>query len=74
MQERGFSEHSLPAAIKQRLLRLANLTPGDFATVLRQEGILGETFDPEALLQAIEGESAAKPGARSRSIGFTAAI
>lgn len=75
MQERGFPEKSLPSDVRQRLWCLTHLTPGDFATALRKERILGDTFDPDGLLEALESECAVKPEVRNhRSIGFTATL
>ena len=74
MQERGFPEKSLPSDVRQRLWCLTHLTPGDFATALRRERILGDTFNPDGLLAVLESECAVKPEARHRSIGFSAAL
>ena len=74
MQQRGFSEGSMPSEVRQRLLRTTNLTPGDFATALRREQIMGDTFDPAGLVDALEAECSVKPEAAQRGIGFTAAI
>lgn len=56
----------------QRVRQLQNLTPGDFAAVLRQS-----RFRPlqsaEALVTALEDECGLKPCARPPSIGFLAA-
>ena len=52
-------------------LRLDPLTPGDFAVVARRAAILG-TRDPHALAAMLAEEVAAKPGAGSTPIGFTA--
>ncbi len=51
-----------------RLGRLQKLTPGDFATVIRQSRFRPITA-PAALIAALEAECAAKEGARS-AIGF----
>ena len=48
---------------------LTNLTPGDFAVVLRKAEILGHLQDPKVLAELLEAECAAKPGHR-RKIGF----
>ena len=55
---------------KKRLEKLDNLTPGDFATVVRQYRVTGQSLDAKALFAALEQESLAKPGANGRSIGF----
>ena len=48
---------------------LTNLTPGDFAVVLRKAEILGYLQDPKVLAELLEAECAAKPGHRGK-IGF----
>ncbi len=55
---------------KNALARLYNLTPGDFATVVRQSRSLNKAILPRYLLGALEKECKAKPGA-GKSIGFT---
>ena len=50
---------------------LANLTPGDFATVRRKADILGCLAEPETLAGMLKEECEAKPGHR-RPIGFLA--
>ncbi len=60
--------------MKRRLLGLTTLTPGDFATALRREQIMGDRFDPDALVEALEAECSVKPEAAQRGIGFTAAL
>ena len=57
------------APYKQALGKLDKLTPGDFATVLRQALSLGQTITPALLLEALTKECRAKPN-HSRSIGF----
>ncbi len=54
---------------KTDLTRLDNLTPGDFATIVRQSRSLNKTIHPRYLLSALEKECKAKPGA-GKSIGF----
>ncbi len=54
---------------KTGLAKLDNLTPGDFATIVRQFRSLNKTIDPHHLLSALEKECKAKPGA-GKSIGF----
>jgi transitional endoplasmic reticulum ATPase len=56
--------------IEQRLNRLRNLTPGDFATVKRQSAVLGKIPSPAELITALEKESQIKPGANKQSLGF----
>jgi len=60
----------LVAALQQWLSRLTNLTPGDFATVIRQVCVLGRRYDAEQLLAALEEECLAKT--KSKLVkGFT---
>lgn len=47
MQERGFPEESLASSFRRQLGCITSLTPGDFATALRRERILGDTFNPD---------------------------
>jgi SpoVK/Ycf46/Vps4 family AAA+-type ATPase len=56
-------------ALRARLLRLAKLTPGDFAAVARQTRFraLGAPVD---LLKALEAECAIKAPGRSQPMGF----
>ena len=49
--------------------RLANLTPGDFATLARKAAILGCTGDPAELARMLAATSAAKPD-RAAPIGY----
>jgi SpoVK/Ycf46/Vps4 family AAA+-type ATPase len=56
---------------RHRLLKLEQLTPGDFATVLRQADTLGETFSAHELLNQLEKECELKRGDKSpNKIGF----
>lgn len=54
---------------KREIAKLDRLTPGDFATVLRQLLSLGESVTPERLLESLAKECLVKPDF-SRSIGF----
>ena len=55
----------------QRLAKLEQLCPGDFAAVKRQVEILAETLAPEEFLAQLEAEHRIKPEVReSRAIGF----
>ncbi|NJL07452.1 MAG: AAA family ATPase [Methylacidiphilales bacterium] len=54
----------------QWLLRIENLTPGDFAVVIRKASVMGLS-DPTRAADWLKQESDAKPGAR-RPIGFAA--
>ena len=66
-QQQGLPEPG-PAELA-KLQALSNLTPGDFAAVLRQSR-LRPLRDASAWVQALQGESTIKPGAKSQSIGF----
>ncbi len=57
-----------------RLARLDNLTPGDFATVLRQTRLSDEDLVAETLLERLDTESRLKGAHTSRAIGFTASL
>lgn len=62
---------ALTPALRERLLRLDQLCPGDFAAVQRQARILGDTLSPEAFVEQLEAEHRIKPEVReSRSVGF----
>lgn len=65
-------EIPLPDAVMARLMRLDNLTPGDFATVLRQARLLGKPYDAEQLVVALEAECLAKQPGKRPPAGFTA--
>ncbi len=69
LKEHGCNPKSETKQYKIVLARLDNLTPGDFATVVRQSRSLNKTIDPRYLLSALEKECKAKPGA-GKSIGF----
>jgi SpoVK/Ycf46/Vps4 family AAA+-type ATPase len=61
----------LEPAMAQRLARLDQLCPGDFAAVKRQVDILGETLEPGEFLAQLEAEHRIKPEVReARRIGF----
>ncbi|VTU15506.1 Proteasomal ATPase [Variovorax sp. PBL-H6] len=56
---------------QQRLARLPQLCPGDFAAVKRQTDILGVAFSADEFLDQLEAEHRIKPEVReSRSMGF----
>ncbi len=62
---------AVPAALGARLARLELLAPGDFAVVMRQATLLGETPDPDAFVEQLEREHRAKPDVRfARPVGF----
>ena len=60
--------------LRKRLETYANLTPGDFATIVRQGRLSGDTLTPEALLQGLANESGFRTMKPARGIGFTAVI
>jgi len=51
-----------------------NLTPGDFAIIVRQNRLSGDQLTPETLLHGLARESRFKAPKTLRSIGFTADI
>ena len=59
---------------QNRLAPLENLTPGDFATVVRQNRLSADSLTPHVLLKGLTRESTFKAGQRCRGIGFTAAM
>ncbi|MDO9029854.1 MAG: ATP-binding protein [Hydrogenophaga sp.] len=62
---------ALEPALRERLSRLDQLCPGDFAAVKRQVEILGESIEPAEFLAQLEAEHRIKPGVReARKIGF----
>lgn len=63
-------EIPVPDAVIARLMRLDNLTPGDFATVMRQARLLGKPFDAEQLVAALEAECVAKMNGGKQVRGF----
>ena len=66
----GDPEALLDLSVRQALQKLAGATPGDFATVKRQERLLGERYPPENFLLCLERECALKKGGKSAAIGF----
>ncbi|MBU6259598.1 MAG: ATP-binding protein [Burkholderiales bacterium] len=61
----------LDAEQRERLARLDQLAPGDFAAVQRQAEILGAALDADEFLAQLEGEHRVKPEVRlRRGIGF----
>ena len=65
------SGHFASQVTIERLARLDQLCPGDFAAVKRQVDILGETLEPSEFLTQLEAEHRIKPEVReSRRIGF----
>ena len=62
---------TLPALLQQRLCHLTNLTPGDFAVVIRQSLMLGHHFNADNLVVASEEESPVRSGIQpNRSVAF----
>jgi SpoVK/Ycf46/Vps4 family AAA+-type ATPase len=71
LAESGLTTGPLPQPLATRLAALDQLCLGDFAAVLRQAEILGETLDPLALLEQLEAEHRIKPEVRERrAMGF----
>ena len=63
----------LAASVRERLARLEQVCPGDFAAVKRQVDILAAPFSAEEFLEQLEAEHRIKPEVReARPIGFTA--
>ncbi len=62
----------LDSAHAERLARLDQLCPGDFAAVKRQVEILAESLEPGEFIAQLEAEHRIKPEVReARGIGFT---
>lgn len=62
---------ALTPALRERLARLSQLCPGDFAAVKRQTDILAAEFTPEEFLSQLEAEHRIKPDVRDvRGMGF----
>ena len=59
---------------KTKLLRYNNLTPGDFATVVRQNRLCKAPMDADLLLSGLNRESEFKQTNKSAGIGFMASI
>lgn len=56
---------------QERLAAIADLAPGDFATVKRQSNMLGEQLSPEDWLEQLAAEAKAKmSGLRRQKLGF----
>ncbi len=75
-RERLFQLETGAAAVgpwSERLSRLDQLTPGDFAAVRQQAEILGEPLTPDEFLTLLEAEHRVKPEVRQRrAMGFRA--
>lgn len=67
-----FENSAMPIgqSVSQSLQKLNSPTPGDFATVQRQEKLLGERYSPEDFLARLERECSLKKGDKSKAIGF----
>lgn len=67
-----FENSAMPIgqSVSQSLQKLNSPTPGDFATVQRQEKLLGERYSPEDFLARLERECGLKKGDKSKAIGF----
>lgn len=62
---------ALTPAVAQRLAKLEQLCPGDFAAVKRQVEILAAQLSPEEFVEQLEAEHRIKPEVReARIIGF----
>lgn len=57
---------------KQELSHYHNLTPGDFATIVRQNRLSSEKLGPAQLFEGLKNESEFKGGGNHRGIGFAA--
>lgn len=55
-----YRPRQLAESVKTRLTKLCTLTPGDFVTAVRQARALGERYEAERLLAALEEECRAK--------------
>ncbi|OUM02132.1 ATP-binding protein [Variovorax sp. JS1663] len=67
----GGDAAGLTDEVQQRLARLPQLCPGDFAAVKRQTDILAVAFSADEFLDQLEAEHRIKPEVReSRGIGF----
>lgn len=58
----------IPTAIAQHLKSMDGLTAGDFANVVRQGRLLGDTLGPEAFLRRLMGEHRWKGATAQRSV------
>ena len=67
----GGQGERLDDGLRQRLARLEQLCPGDFAAVKRQAEILGAAMEPAEFLDQLEAEHRIKPEVReARGRGF----
>lgn len=68
-------EHGLPCSTVDQFLidkvaGLSNLTPGDFAAVIRRARLRSDNSEVRWWTQALEKECGAKPDRHRRTIGF----
>lgn len=74
--ETGFdadADPQLTVKFKQQLSAIADLAPGDFATVKRQANMLDEQLSPSGWLEQLKAEANAKmAGLRRQKLGFAA--
>ena len=59
---------------KSKLLQFRNLTPGDFATVMRQNSLSENLITPDDLFNGLVSETSFKDNAVNHGIGFMANI
>ena len=65
------AEPERAAERKEQLAAIADLTPGDFATVKRQANMLGEHLSPDAWIEQLAAEAKAKMfGLKRQKVGF----
>lgn len=69
VMEEGLDQEAEAACIR-RLDRMERLVPGDFANVLRQVKVLGQSATATRLLDLLDAELRHKPGAGAHRIGF----
>ena len=63
-------DEEIQPELQQEIASIGRITPGDFATVLRRERIMGRALDAEQLVSELSRECKLKKGATSRPIGF----
>ncbi len=65
------AEPDCAVGLKEQLAAIADLAPGDFATVKRQANMLGEQLSPDAWLEQLAAEAKAKMfGLKRQQLGF----
>ena len=62
------------AHYQRKLSLLSNLTPGDFATILRQHYLVGSAVSPASLLSGLREEAYFKERDVQNPIGFLAEL